>query len=483
MLNSSTKNNTCIVDFRYCFKKWNLIAFYETVKSFIKEEKMLTLKEPTPLYTITIRIIICFFVLLVGFLSMKIFSSLKKPPAEAHKSEKALHVIAKKMVPEDISTIITGYGEIRSKEEVKISPEISGCVTYVHPRLDVGEIIHSSEILFQIDDRNYAATVKELEALVAQRENNIKQLKAQNIIDKKRLVTAKRNMELAKAEFLRVKKLLKKNKVGTQSQVDANEKNYNSATDHYHLLKQSVDLYPYKMKEATCSLAANEARLEVALTNYKRCQIRAGFDGRIKMVQLEKGQFLNKGQHVLTLANDKQLEIHVPIDSKDAQKWLKFSPSKETPDKLAWFDALMPVTCNVRWTEAPDNICWKGQLNRVVRFNEKTRTITIAIVIDSNNAVDKSVNSFPLVDGMFCLVEIPGKQLKNVYKLPRWAVSYENTVYMVKNTRLKTIPVTVEKIEPEFAIISRGIATNDEVIITRLTDPMENVLLDIEYNQ
>ena len=427
------------------------------------------------------RILICCIVLLMGFFSMKMLANLKKPPAEVQNVEKPLRVIAKKMVPENVAITITGYGELNPKEEVIISPEVSGRVTYVHPNLDAGEIVNESDILIQIDDRNYKAAVKELEALVEQGENNINRLKTQNVIDIKRMKTARRNMELSKAEFLRVKKLFKTNKVGTQSQVDGNEKNFNSATDHYLLLKQAVDMFPFKIKEAAHALAANKARLEVAQANLERCQIRAPFDGRLKLVQIEKGQFINKGQHVMTLANDKQLEIHVPIDSRDVQKWLRFKPSTTEKSELAWFDDVLPVTCRIRWTEALDKDFWKGQLNRVVMFNEKTRTITVAIEVDAEKAVNKNADTLPLVEGMFCLVEIPGKQLENVYTLPRWAVSYENTIYMAKNNRLKTSSVTVEKIEPEIAIISSGIVPNDDVIITRLTDPMENSLLDIQF--
>ncbi|MBF0451496.1 MAG: HlyD family efflux transporter periplasmic adaptor subunit [Candidatus Magnetomorum sp.] len=442
---------------------------------------MLETREPSTTYTLILRVIICISVLTIGFLGMKTLAHLKKPPSEAKKLEKPLRVIAKRMTPEDISIKITGYGELRAKEEVNISPEVSGCVTYVHPRLDVGEVIDASDILFQIDDRNYVAAVKELDAMIAQGENNLQRLKTQHIIDEKRLKTAKRNMELSRAEFLRVKQLFERNKVGTQSQVDANEKNYNSATDQFHLLTQTVDLYPFRIKEAFHSLAANKARLEVAQANLERCQVKSAFDGRVKLVHIEKGQFLNKGQHVLTLANDKQLEIQVPIDSRDAQKWLKFKHSKNGHPSMAWFDDLLPVTCRIRWTEAPDKHFWHGQLHRVVKFNEHTRTITVAVYVDVQNADYEQNNPLPMVEGMFCLVEIPGKILKNVYTLPRWAVSYENTVYMAEDSRLKTSSVTVEKVEPEIAIISNGIAQDDMIIITRLTDPMENALLDIAF--
>ncbi|KPA13213.1 RND family efflux transporter MFP subunit [Candidatus Magnetomorum sp. HK-1] len=444
---------------------------------------MIETKDTTGLYKFIIRVIICISILISGFLGMKMLANLKKPPTEAKKIEKPLRVMARKMVSQDISVKIKAYGEIKAKDMVNISPEVSGRVTFIHPRLETGEIINTSEILFQIDDKNYIAAVKELKALVAQGESSIQRVQTQYSIDKKRLKNKKRNMELSKDEFLRVKRLFQKNKVGTQSQVDVSEKNYNLATDQFYLLTQTIELYPYRIKEAQYALTANQARLEVALANLERCQVKAAFDGRVKWVQIENGQFVNKGQHVLSLANDKQLEILVPIDSRDAQEWLQFKESKNVHPSIAWFDDLLNVSCLIHWTEAPDQQSWTGKVHRVVNFNEHTRTITIAILVDSKNAVSHKKHSLPLVEGMFCQVEIPGKKLKKVYSLPRWAVTYENTVYLAKENRLKTVPVTVAKLEPEIAIISKGIEPQDIVIITRLTDPMENALLDIIFEQ
>jgi RND family efflux transporter MFP subunit len=432
----------------------------------------------TTMYTLTIRIVMCISIIGASFFGMKMLGKLKKPPTEAKNLEKPIRVMARRMIPQDIPITIKGYGELKARDEISISPEVSGQVTHIHPRLEIGEIIHASEVLFQIDDRNYMAAVKELKAIVNQGKSSIQRLKIQYTIDQKRLNTSKRNMVLSKAEFDRVKRLFERNKVGTQSQVDATEKQYNATTDQYHLLLQSVELYPIRIDEATNALAANQARLGVAQTNLERCQVRSPFDGRVKFAQIEKGQYVKVGQHLLTLANDQELEIHVPVDSQDVQKWLVFKHSKDI--NMAWFNDLQPVTCRIHWTESPSEQFFEGTLHRVVEFDRQTRTITLAIHVDAKNAVPKN-NDLPLVAGMFCMVEIPGKTLKQVYQLPRWAVTYENTVYTAQDNRLKTVPVTVEKLEPEIAIISKGITPHDVVIITRLTDPIEHALLDIAF--
>jgi hypothetical protein len=81
---------------------------------------------------------------------------------------------------------------------------------------------------------------------------------------------------------------------------------------------------------------------------------------------------------------------------------------------------------------------------------------------------------------MFFTVEIPGRLMQRVYRLPRQAVNFENKAYLVDgNGRLKTVAVSVERIEGEYVYVRQGLNPDDSVIVTRLIDPLENALLDI----
>jgi hypothetical protein len=44
---------------------------------------------------------------------------------------------------------------------------------------------------------------------------------------------------------------------------------------------------------------------------------------------------------------------------------------------------------------------------------------------------------------------------------------------------LKTVSVTVARIQGEETLISGGLQPGDTVVVTRLVDPLENALLDI----
>jgi len=427
---------------------------------------------------VLVRLVACLIILVMGVIGMLHLKSLKKPPAEVKYEERPLRVEAVRVQPEDVPVFMTELGQVEALDVVTIAPEVSGRIVEVHPRLEVGEVIPKGEVLFKIDPRNYEAKVAENRAMVAQNESSVQRLKTQYAIDRDRLKTLQRSRELAEAEFERVQRLFETDAVGTRSGVDAAERAYNTAADQADQLAQSVDLYPIRIREAESVLASMQAKLAMAEADLDRTVVLAPFDARVKAVSLETGQYVNPGAAVLTLADDSVLEIHVSLDSRDAQQWLRFDDEKRT-GSTAWFNRLEPVEVQVRWTEDRDNHVWSGQLHRVVEFDQQTRTLTVAVRIAAKDALSNEPDKLPLVEGMFCSVRIPGRTLHNVIRLPRWAVSFENTVYLSNDDRLKTVPVEVARVEGEEAFVSGGLNPGDVVITTRLTDPLENSLLEL----
>lgn len=213
----------------------------------------------------------------------------------------------------------------------------------------------------------------------------------------------------------------------------------------------------------------------MANLNLARCEVRAPFHGRVEAVSIEKGQYVPAGREVLTLVDDSVLEVNVPIDSIDARKWVRFHRA----DGESWFSAIHRVPCTIRWTDNEDGAVWTGVLHRVIRFASDTRTLTVAVRADRTSLQPATRKGFPLVDGMFCSVTIPGKTMHDVIRLPRWAVTYDNTAYTVVNRRLKTVAVSVARVDGDFVYVAGGLDDGDRVIVTRLLDPLENSLLNI----
>ncbi|MCD4677508.1 MAG: efflux RND transporter periplasmic adaptor subunit [Desulfobacula sp.] len=394
-------------------------------------EKNNTHKKPGKI--LVIRIIACLLILLSGVAVMSVLSGMKKPPEKKVTRENPLEVEIISAKFEDVPLYISGYGEVKSLKSVSISPEISGTIVYIHPNLETGGIIKKGEVLFKTDSIDY-----------------------QNSYDifKKRLKTLKRNLVLSKNEYLRTKKLYEENNTGTLQEVESSEKTYNSSMDQVDQVESS-----YK----------------TAIINLNRCVIKSPFNARVTEIFIEKDQFTGAGTKALTLADDSILEIMVPVDSREAKMSLGFKESSNF-NNLSWFKEVENLNCKITWT-GDKEVTENGILHRVVKFDSDSRTVQLAIRIISK---DQNKSGFPVVDGMFVKIEIPGKTIKNVIKVPRNSVSFENTVYISENSRLKTIPVIVEKTNESFALISSGLNQGDFIITSKIVAPLENALLRLK---
>jgi multidrug resistance efflux pump len=430
--------------------------------------------------SLLVRIVVIVAVLAVGVLTMSTMILLKEEPAEAHKVERSLAVETITVAPEDVPVTVSGLGEVRALNVVSISAEIPGKVIEIHPKLELGEMVPAGELLFRIDPRDYEAARVQAAAEVAQLEKTVERLTRQSAIDQERLQTLERNERLMEGEFSRVRDLYEKDDVGTRSAVDQAEMAFNQASDAHDQLGQQVALYPVQIEEAQSGLKGARARLEQAEANLSRTEVRAAFDARIKMVNLEPGQYLNPGMEVLTLADDSVLEISVSLDSRDARDWLQFEeePADDDAPGSSWFGKLKPVPCTIAWTEDPEAHRWEGVAHRIESFDPQTRTVSVAVRVNSGSA-RASTGGLPLVEHMFCQVGIPGKVMKQVYRLPRWAVSYEGKVNIARSGRLAIQEVDVVRHEGEETFVGSGLNPGDTVITTRLVNPLPNELLAI----
>ncbi|MCK5069311.1 MAG: efflux RND transporter periplasmic adaptor subunit [Desulfocapsa sp.] len=387
--------------------------------------------------TILIRVVACLIILLVGFGGFAFLKGKKKSPGHAEQVERAIQVEAVAAVFKNVPVQIKAHGELRSLRMVEIAAEVAGSVVEVHPRLQTGEVIAKGELLFAIDDRDYRSDYES---------------------NKTRLAILKRDKVITAKELDRVRTLFEKNKVGTRAGVEKAEKSANSSADRFAQVKQAM------------------VRAEIKL---ERCKVFAPFTCRITSKKIEKGQYVAPGKIVLGLADDSLLELEVPLDSRDAFKWLQFTESggDMASTSEAWFAGLKPVSCEVSWTEDTSNSA-TGILNRVSSYDKNTRTVKVVLRIDSKEFM-KQKRPMPLVSGMFCRVVIPGKSMQQVVELPRWAVSFENTVYVIRDSRLETVPVQVARVQDNNAYISEGIAEGDMVITTRLVNPLERSLVKV----
>ncbi|WP_456385670.1 efflux RND transporter periplasmic adaptor subunit [Desulfolithobacter sp.] len=387
--------------------------------------------------SLLLRLTLCVLIIGAGVGGFVLLQKMKKPPQHKDPGEHALPVEVVTVQPGRATITVDGYGEIRSRSRVEIAAEVTGRVVSVYGReqdkggnLEPGVVVRAGEVLLLIDDRDYRLEYESSRA---------------------RLKILERDLVLAERELARVRELYELKRSGSISSVEQAESSCNAVRNQVRQLQQAMEL----------------ARLRM-----NRCVIRAPFTCRIAEVHVEVGSYVSPGRQVLTLVDDRDLEVQIGLDSREALRWLRF---EDRTGAGFWFGRPLPVTGQVQWVEDA-RIQGRAVVDRVVRFDPKSRTLVVALRL---SAKPGSGSRVPLVEGMYCRVTIPGAVLENVFVLPRRAVTFDSLVYVAVENRLQTRKVEVARVEDDRALVTAGLEPGEQVIVTRLDNPLENSLLSI----
>ena len=417
-----------------------------------------------------VTVLVCLGLILAGTIGMNTLARAKKPLPKKAPGIAALAVDTVIAQSRDVVISVKGYGQAVPLECVDISPEVSGTIRRVNPNLVQGGRVKKGEILFEMDARDYALAVKKAGINLKLQENGVGQLKVEYKNDRLRLPAVKRTTALARADHRRLKKLFEQERVGTLAGVEGAEQSYNTLLDTERALAKVIELYPLKIQEAEETLATARAEVETAGLNLDRCTVRAPFDGRIREEFIEPGIYISMGVKALTLANDDLLEIQVSLGEDDCFERLGLGDAVSPGN---WFEDLEARPCRVETVTGKLTSAVRATIHRIVKYDSVSRTLVVAVRISGDNYRIEGTR-FPVVDGMFCTVVIPGKTLSKAIKVPVSVVNDDNTVFIVENGRLRTVGVDLIMADGDQAYVTGNIPDGTLVITTRLTHPLEN---------
>jgi len=380
-----------------------------------------------------------------------------------------------RVVPEDVVVSLEGFGTVRSRRRVNVSAEVSGRIVEEHPRLQVGEIIPEGEILFRIDPRDYEVALSQASAELDRLKAESARLRTSQQSDSRRLEIARRSLELMESDFLRVKGLFEQDQVGTKAGVEQAERLFNQQREAVVVLENALALYPTQISENQARQRSAEAALSKARVNLDRATVKAEFAARIAFEDVEVNQVVSPGKTLVTLVDDSVLEIPVSLDSREAQQWLPFGSDAEG---TAWFKLESQPEVRVRWVQDNSERDFLGRLVRVEDYDSTTRTIFVIVEV---RAADQAPNATPLVEGMFCSVQIPGKLAQSVYRLPASSVSHEGSVVCAKDSRINIRHVQVILRKQQEVLISGGLESGDVVVTSRLAKIIDGASLELTF--
>ena len=377
-------------------------------------------------------------VIAIGIGFAKLLISLKKPP-EKKELKVAAPLLNAQMVHRDtMQMVVKGYGTAGPAIEVQIVPQVSGVVVESHKDFVNGGFFKAGEALIVIDQRDYKLAVENAEAAVAAAQVQVDQETAE--------------AEVAKKEW---------------------------ALLHPEKEPESALVFREpQIRQAKAQLRAAKAQLETAKLSLERTVISMPFDGRVVSESVDIGQYLTPGQPIATVYATDVIEIVVPLEDSE----------------LEWFDIPMnhvgsSVTVSgpeveVKAVFAGVEHKWEGKIVRTEgRIDSSSRMVRVVAQVD--RPFDTYNGNAPLVPGMFVEVWIKGKELKDVFRIRRYAVHNVDEVWVVNDNRLHIQKVKIARRDKEYAYITWGLEDGDIIVMSPLdtvTDGMK-IRVDIAGSQ
>src|SRR5690606_15009696 len=101
-------------------------------------------------------------ILAMGWGISRALVAIGTPPAQVEIVERPISVTVQEVHTTSVPVVISGYGQARPRDIVRIAPDVSGTVVTVHSKLHVGEVIPAGEVMFEIDARDYQARYDEM---------------------------------------------------------------------------------------------------------------------------------------------------------------------------------------------------------------------------------------------------------------------------------------------------------------------------------
>ncbi len=386
-----------------------------------------------------------FFLLIiaVGAGVFTVLKSRRQRPKKHAQVDKAplVEVVTVRAQPQEIR--IRAQGTVIAAQSIALQAEIGGRITHMNPQLVVGGVFKKGDTLMRIDSRAYSVAVHQGLASVQGAQVNLD-------LEKGRKEVAEREWVMLYADSAAPKK-----EAG------------------------ALALREPQLETAKVEVSVAQSQLDRARLDLERTRIRAPFDGFVTEESVDVGQLLAPGTVVGRLvASDRfWVQVSVPLDLIGSIP----IPPPGAQDHELGAKALITQTIGGRRVERHGHVLRMlsdvDPLGRLARY-----VVRVEDPLGFKSAQEDSGAStprLPMLLGSYVNVEIVGLPLESAIEIPRIALHNNDMVYVVDAGCLMLTKVQVIWRRKESVLISAGLKDGAQVILSRLSVPLEGMKLRI----
>lgn len=343
------------------------------------------------------------------------------PEAKRRPPEKIVPVVdILEARPRSYTVFLNTRGTVQPRTESSLIPQVAGRVLNIKEGFREGSFFEAGEDLLHIDPVDYELALTSAKA----------ELTKARLALKEELAQAKQ----AESDW---------KKLGIKGKPDA------------------LVLRKPQLAHARAALAAAEARVKRAEVDLERTHIVAPFAGRVMEQMVDVGQYVSPGTVMCKIYAIDYVEVRLPLT--DRQLAFVDLPESFRGEMTNKKGPVVELSANL----GGKTYIWEG---RVVRtegtIDTRSRQLFVIAQVDNPYAKDQSGRP-PLKIGQFVRAKIKGRQMDNVFVLPRSLLVETDSVLLAdKDNRVQYQPVEIIWEDAEDVVIRSGLNPGDRIIAT-----------------
>ena len=349
----------------------------------------------------------------------------KRPPAKVLPLVQVIDV-----QPDEQRIVVPAMGTVIPAHEVVLESRVAGEIVSVHPEFSVGGYLEKGSQVLQIDPQDYKLALTLARARVKDAESKLKILQAE--------------AAAAKDEWRQI------------NRGRADKKNEPSA-----LLMKIPQL-----SAAQALLIAEKSDVKKAQLNLARTKITTPFNAIVRATHVDIGSQVSGQDRLAELVGTDEY----------------------------WIQASMPVD-RLNWITIPRRSGEAGSKVRIIYRNKFNLTGTIIKLLGELEAEGRMARILvevkdplglkstekkrpPLLIGEYVRVEIEGRQLQNVYRIPRSALRDNTRIWLLSNDgKLEIREVETLWGDAQTVLLTDGLQPGAQLIVSDLSKPISGMQL------
>lgn len=375
-----------------------------------------------------------FLIILVGLIIAVIMIKTRSKVEKKAVSFPPPLVRVKTIAFQDYRLIISSQGTVTPRTESELIAQVAGQVIQVAPQFAPGGFFNKGDLLVRLDPRDYEFALARLEAEITQA--------------KLQLAQEEEEANIARQEWAQLS---------------------NGEEPHPLVLREP------QLARARAALSAAEASFKQAQLNLARTEIKAPFDGRIRIKKVDFGEYVNPGIPLATIYAVDYAEVRLPIPD-DEMAYLNCCSEYSNQNMVA-----LDIPVVLKAAFAGQMFEWKGKIVRIEgEIDPLTRMVNLVARVEDPYGRARQSKQPPLAVGLFVEADIMGRQLKNVIVVERSALRGENRVLVIdEQERLHFREVNILRVNAEAVIIDTGLKEGEKICVSPLETVVEGMKVQI----